>query len=86
MPSEFLWRWNGLPGSTARGDLSGELPAPSKPILWAQDPNRVVVASVEEGAGKIIVCLLDFSSRLKRSDKAYDPAARRVLLNVLLRR
>lgn len=85
VPPAFLWRWNGLPGKIVARALRGPLPEGAEPILWARSPDHTVAAAIPKGHGRIVVCLLQFQHRLNPGDIAYDPAAERVLLNLLLR-
>jgi hypothetical protein len=86
--AQWLIRWNGLPGTVARGKLSGEAMERAKPILWAKEPETVVMASVPaaSGSGSILFSLLnfhDFGNGI--SLVARDPVAARLLLRLLER-
>ena len=81
LPVETLRRWNGLPGTIADrciavGDLKD-----AKPILWSEDPKKIVAADIPAGKGKIMVCLLHAKNRLE--GKSYDPVAVQIILNLL---
>ncbi|MCX7012733.1 MAG: hypothetical protein NTW86_09275 [Candidatus Sumerlaeota bacterium] len=82
VPLESLHRWNGLPGALAECyvDMAGR--KDSTPILWAEEPRRIVAWSIPEGKGEILICQLQAKGRLEGT--AYDPVAERILLNLLL--
>jgi len=85
---QWLLRWNGLPGTVARGKIDGDVMKQAKPILWAKEPTTVVMASVPAASGKgtILFSLLnfyDFGNEV--SVVARDPVAARLLLRLLER-
>lgn len=81
LPVEALRRWNGLPGTIAdRCIAAGDL-KDAKPILWSEDPKRIVAAEVPIGKGQIVICLLHARNRLE--GKTYDPVAVQIMLNLL---
>jgi hypothetical protein len=82
LPAEALRRWNGLPGTVAASYLTADLPA-GQPVLWADNPKKVVAMSIPRGKGEIFVCLLQAKQRLE--GEAFDPAAVQLLLNLLVR-
>jgi len=81
----WLIRWNGLPGTVAFGTLEGEAMARAEKILWAREPKTTVMAAVPaaSGGGRIAFSQLDLQGRVDRSKPNYDPAAERLLLNLL---
>ncbi len=84
---EWLIRWNGLPGTVAFGAIEGEAMARAEKILWAREPKTTVMAAVPAatGDGRILFSQLDLQRRVDPSQPNYDPAAERVLLNLLER-
>jgi len=82
---EFLKRWNGLPGEIADRVIKGGVLNRARRLLWIENPDQPVAVSVAEGKGEIVICLLNFRDRLSPGESAYDPAAERVMLNLLRR-
>jgi hypothetical protein len=82
---QWLARWNGLPGTVASRRLDGPAMARSKKILWARDLDGAVAASVPaaQGTGSILFTQLDLRRHVDKSKANYDPAAERILLNLL---
>lgn len=82
---EWLIRWNGLPGTVAFGALEGAVMARAEKILWAREPKTTVMAVVPatSAGGRILFSQLDLQRRVDRSSADYDPAAERILLNLL---
>jgi hypothetical protein len=80
LPAEALRRWNGLPGTIASSHLAADVPG-GQPIVWADNPAKIVAMDIPRGKGHIFVCLLEVKRRLQGD--AYDPAAVQVLLNLL---
>jgi len=81
----WLIRWNGFPGTVARGALGGAVLDRADKILWAREPKTTVMAAVPaaSGGGRIVFAQLDIQGRLDRSGPDYDPAAERILLGLL---
>jgi hypothetical protein len=84
---QWLIRWNGLPGTVAHGQLDGDMMQHAKTILWARDPESVVMANVPatSGGGNILFSQLIFQDRVDPSGGHYDPVAARLLLRLLER-
>lgn len=82
---QCLTRWNGFPGTVGLAPLEGPALAPANKLLWAREPGTTVVALLPaaEGAGRILFAQLDLQRRLEPSKAYYDPAAERLLLNLL---
>jgi len=82
---QWLIRWNGLPGTVARGAIDSPVMEHAGKLLWAKEPNTVVMAEVPAawGGGRIIFSQLELQGRADRSKPAYDPVAERVLLRLL---
>lgn len=80
---EYLWRWNGLPGTVSDETILGDLPEGATPLLWAFRQTNVVAATLPEGSGRYDVCLLMLRDRITRGAPTYDPVAERVLVNLL---
>ena len=59
--------------------------ARAEKILWAKEPTTTVTAllPVTEGDGRILFVQLDLQRRLDTSKPQYDPAAERLLVNLL---
>ena len=72
--SFFLMR--SVPG----GPLDG-----ARKLLWIENPSRPVMMSLPSGKGEIIICTLNLKSRIHKGKPHYDPAAERILLNLLQR-
>lgn len=83
-PQWFI-RWNGLPGTVARGVLSGPAMAGAEKILWAKEPKTTVTALVppSSGKGRILFTQLELRDRVDPSESNYDPAAEQILLRFL---
>jgi hypothetical protein len=84
---KWLIRWNGLPGTVARGAIEGAAMERAEKILWAKEPKTTVVAAVPAawGGGRIVFSQLDLQRRVDRSRPNYDPVAEKVLLKLLER-
>ncbi len=80
-----LVRWNGLPGTVAFGTLEGQLMEYAEKILWAREPKTTVMALVPaaSGGGRILFSQLDLQRHVDRASSGCDPAAERVLLQLL---
>ncbi len=76
-----LHRWNGLPGALAETYVATPAPKNASPILWAEDPEKIVALEIPEGKGTILICQLQTRKRIEGKD--YDPAAVQILLNLL---
>lgn len=83
---ESLMRWNGLPGTVALAPLQGPAIASGTNILWARQPDQDHVIMSEVPArrgGTILFSQLDIRSHLDEGSQSYDPAAEKMLLNML---
>jgi hypothetical protein len=82
---QWLIRWNGLPGTVGIGRIEGAALDRAKKILWAREPNTTIAAELPAAAGDgyILFLQLDLQRRVDRSKLNYDPAAERILINVL---
>jgi len=82
---EWLVRWNAFPGTVAAGSIEGPAMSQAEKILWAREPKTTVMALIPaaSGSGRILFSQLDVQERLDHSKATYDPAAERVLLNLL---
>ena len=82
---KWLIRWNGLPGTVARGAIEGAAMERAEKILWAKEPKTTVMAAVPAawGGGRIVFSQLDLQRRVDRSTPDYDPVAERVMLKLL---
>ncbi len=85
IPAEWLWRWNGLPGTIANEVLLEGSPALEKgrKIIWASRPVYTAVLSLPLEKGEIIFCQLKVRQRITRDGAGCDPVAERVLANLL---
>ena len=83
--SEWLMRWNGLPGTVAAASLDGPALAAAEKVLWVREPKTCVAAEVPVAGGKgtILFSQLDVQRHVDRSKPGYDPVAERILLNML---
>lgn len=81
----WLIRWNGFPGTVAFGSLTGPVMDQAERILWAREPKTIVMAQVPvaSGGGRILFSQLDLQRRVDPTSPAYDPAAERILLELL---
>jgi hypothetical protein len=82
---EWLVRWNGYPGTVGLAPLEGTVLARAEKILWAKEPTTTVTALLPatERDGRILFVQLDLQRRLDPSKPQYDPAAERLLVNLL---
>ena len=82
---QWLIRWNGLPGTVARGAIGGTALERAEKILWAREPKTTVMAVVPAawGGGRIVFSQLDLQRRVDGAQPEYDPAAEKILLNLL---
>ena len=82
---QWLIRWNGLPGTVAYGKLEGDVMKQAKKVLWARDPETVVMALIPavSGKGKILFSQLNVQNLVNKTDSNYDPVAARLLLGLL---
>ena len=82
---EWLMRWNGLPGTVAAGSLDGPALAAAEKVLWVREPKTCAAAEVPVAGGKgtILFSQLDVQRHTDRSKPDYDPAAERILMNML---
>ena len=85
MDPQCLTRWNGFPGTVGIAPLEGPALAGAEKILWAKEPKATVAALLPaaEGGGRILFAQLDLQRRLDPLKTYYDPAAERLLLNLL---
>ncbi len=83
--TDWLTRWNGLPGVVVIGSLDGPAMAQARKILWVREPKICAAAEVPIAGGKgaILFSQLDIQRRANRSKPDYDPVAERVLMNML---
>ncbi len=81
----WLVRWNGFPGTVGVAPLEGPVMAKAEELLWAREPNTAVAAVLPaaQGSGRILFAQLDLQRHVDRSAPNYDPAAERLLLNLL---
>jgi hypothetical protein len=82
---QWLIRWNGFPGTVGVASLEGAAMGGGEKVLWAKEPTTTVAALLPaaEGGGRILFAQLDLQRRLDPSKPYYDPAAERLLLNLL---
>jgi hypothetical protein len=83
--ADFLQRFNGLPGAAADRVIAGEAVKDARKLLWIVRPGRTIAAAVPMGKGEIVICTLNLKSRIDLSRPRYDPAAERILLNLIAR-
>ncbi|KPK79390.1 MAG: hypothetical protein AMJ81_13315 [Phycisphaerae bacterium SM23_33] len=82
---EFLKRFNGLPGTVADRVITGEALKDATKLLWIVRPEYTVAAALPAGQGEIVICTLNLKSRIHKAQPNYDPAAERILLNLIAR-
>ncbi len=80
---ESLKRWNGIPGTISDGSIKGDILKKGKKLLWMEKPERCVALSVPLGKGEIVIALLHVRGRINSDSATYDPAAERILVNLL---
>lgn len=81
--SDWLWRWNGLPGEIANETILPDSPAlqTARKLLWAARDVHPTLISLPVGRGDVLVCQLRIRPRLDETQG--DPAAQRLLANLL---
>ncbi|KPL23202.1 MAG: hypothetical protein AMS23_06955 [Bacteroides sp. SM1_62] len=80
---EYLKRWNGQPFNVVANPISGSFVDSADKLVWAENPETVYVARKAYGDGEIIVSQLLLREHALKMDESYDPAAERILLNLL---
>lgn len=82
---QWLTRWNGLPGTVAIGAIEGNALPHADKLLWARDAKTTIAAELPAavGNGRILLVQLDLQRRVNPAESDFDPAAERILLNVL---
>ena len=83
--AEFLKRFNGQPGTVADRVITGGALTGARKLLWIENLTRPVMVSLPSGKGEIIICTLNLKSRIHKGKPNHDPAAERILLNLLQR-
>lgn len=85
LPADWLTRWNGLPGTVAISPLQGPAMSHAEKLLWVKEPSTTVAAWVPaaEGGGRILFAQLDIQSHVDRTQPRFDPAAERLLINLV---
>ena len=81
----WLIRWNGIPGTVAFSRLDGEIMKHAKPLLWAREPETVVMAFVPTPSGRrnILFSQLDIQNHVNKNRDHYDPVVVSLLLRLL---
>jgi hypothetical protein len=82
---ESLKRWNGLPGTVAVASIRGPAAQQGKKILWVREPAHTVLEEIRMGEGRLLLSQLAVRDRVLPTSDRYDPAADRILLNLLTR-
>lgn len=82
---QWLVRWNNLPGTVGIGPIEGPALAGARRILWAKEPKTTIAAELPAaaGTGRILFAQLDLQRRVAPAQATYDPAAERILLQLL---
>ena len=80
---EFLQRWNGIPNVIGERPMQTITAAGARNLLWIEDSSKPVVTSLPTGKGEVLICLLKLRERLLKSSLNYDPAAERMMINLL---
>jgi hypothetical protein len=80
LSSDWLSRWNGLPGTVVAGTLEGPALAGARKILWVREPKNCVAAEVplKGGKGAILFSQLELPRHATRAKPNYDPVAEAV--------
>ena len=81
--SEYLKRWNGQPFNVVANPISGSFVDHADKLVWAENPETVYVARKVYGDGEIIFSQILLREHALKTDESYDPAAERILLNLL---
>ena len=81
----LLMRWNGLPGTVADRTITGEAVKTGRKLLWMKDPANPIVVSVPMDKGEIVISMLHLRRHVAGGSGAHDPAADRILMNLLTR-
>ena len=63
--------------------MQAKIVAGARNILWIEDSSKPVVTSVPTEKGEVLICLLKIKERLLKSSPNYDPAAERMMINLL---
>ncbi len=79
----YLRRWNGLAGLVADGFIQGPLARSGRTLLWMERPETPVLIDATQGGGPVLLSKLAFRGRLDPAGPTYDPAAERLLFNLL---
>jgi hypothetical protein len=80
---ESLKRWNGLPGTVAVANIRGPAVQRATKILWVREPGRTTLLKIPIGEGRLLFSQLAVRGRVLSTSDRYDPAADRMLLNLL---
>jgi hypothetical protein len=80
---EWLKRWNGMARPIADSSIQGAFLKDATPLLWMEKPDRVCTATLPLGKGEVVVTTLHVQDRVDPACDAYDPAADRILFNLL---
>ena len=81
--AEWMKRPNGVPSVIADRAISGLKLEGARNILWTEAEDKPVVASIPMGKGEIVICLLKLKDRVSPESKDFDPAAERLMVNLL---
>ena len=84
VPTDWLWRWNGLPGTIVQNIImDSPVLDEGRKLLWVSHPDYIAALALPVGEGEIIFCQLQIRRRLDPGNDSYDPVAERVLANLL---
>jgi len=85
--TDFLQRFNAIPGTAAEFRITGPAvqAATSTRLLWVNDPAKAVLVRFAVGKGEILLTTLALRTRITPANATYDPAAERLLLNLIAR-
>jgi hypothetical protein len=74
-----------LPGTVAVADLKGPAVQRGERVLWVRDPTSAVLVEVPvtSGDGTLLFSQLDIRSHIDPTRSTYDPAADKILWNML---
>ncbi|MCG3178567.1 MAG: Beta-galactosidase [Phycisphaerae bacterium] len=80
---EWLKRWNGVAEPIADSSIRGAVLDSGTKLLWIDKPERVCALSLPLDRGEVLLTTLHIRRRLDPTGGCCDPAAERILLNLL---
>ena len=85
IPTEFLWRWNGLPGAIGDATIQADSPALAQgnKLAWISNEKFTAMFSYPIGKGEVLFNQLHVRHRIDPSLDTYDPVAERLMVNLI---